>query len=602
MTVDDNGQSLLGLLRDDLGLRSVKDGCSPQGQCGCCTVLVDGKPRVACVTPARRVQGRSITTLEGLDDETRDGWAEAFCATGASQCGFCTPGIILRLEAAARSEAEAAAGAGNGESDGDSAGADTPGRRSGVVDNALLAHLCRCTGWQTITEAWWQHTRSAANDSAANDSAAEDSAAEDRAAGSTGRDLEAAARRAEIEGRSPQLVSPEVALGGGGFVADTAPADALVAVAAADGTWVVGESLADARSRAGKVQGRRTTVGHDWPLEVPPGEWVATLRTTWVEPAYLEPDAAWCDPGGEPRFGAANGGAFGAKRSTAGLGPMVANQARRLADEHRRPVLVLASREDATRLGPKRPPVAGAVAADGTGVLRYGVTPGSADLDDLAAQVAAVAPGLTIEPVEIPGPPVSGTVRAALWAEAAVLAAAAARAGAANAAATAGVAAATAGVAAATAGVMVTSPDGATAWAAIDRSSGPGHSASEQAAAPVIRVRVRCGPALDDVVLRSYCIGAAHMAWSWLTSEALTIDGDGVVHDLTVRSFGVLRAVDTPHIEVTIEADADPAGGDGPGVAVNGSDAVFAAVAAAGWLDRGRTRDWPVIDGPGRAH
>ncbi len=58
--------SLLDVLRDHLGLRSAKDGCSPQGQCGCCTVLVDGAPRVACVTPARRVAGRSVTTLDGL--------------------------------------------------------------------------------------------------------------------------------------------------------------------------------------------------------------------------------------------------------------------------------------------------------------------------------------------------------------------------------------------------------------------------------------------------------------------------------------------------------------------------------------------------------
>ena len=61
--VPDRGASLLEVLREDLGRRSAKDGCSPQGQCGCCTVLVDGQPRVACVTPARRVAGRSVTTV-----------------------------------------------------------------------------------------------------------------------------------------------------------------------------------------------------------------------------------------------------------------------------------------------------------------------------------------------------------------------------------------------------------------------------------------------------------------------------------------------------------------------------------------------------------
>src|SRR5580698_7442216 len=100
------GESLLEVLRHHLGRRSPKDGCSPQGQCGCCTVWVDGAPRVACVTPARRVAGREVTTLEGLDTDVRAAWAEAFTSVGASQCGFCTPGIIMRL-AALGSRAEA---------------------------------------------------------------------------------------------------------------------------------------------------------------------------------------------------------------------------------------------------------------------------------------------------------------------------------------------------------------------------------------------------------------------------------------------------------------------------------------------------------------
>src|SRR4051794_13275300 len=134
--VPDHGSSLLEVLRDRLGVRSVKDGCSPQGQCGCCTVLVDGAPRVACVTPARRVGGRAITTVDGLADA--DGWAEAFTAAGASQCGFCTPGIIVRLSAFAAT--------GRGPDDLD------------AVERALLAHLCRCTGWRTILDAWRAHT------------------------------------------------------------------------------------------------------------------------------------------------------------------------------------------------------------------------------------------------------------------------------------------------------------------------------------------------------------------------------------------------------------------------------------------------------------
>ncbi len=101
-----------------------------------------------------------------------------------------------------------------------------------------------------------------------------------------------------------------------------------------------------------------------------------------------------------------------------------------------------------------------------------------------------------------------------------------------------------------------------------------------------IAVTVRCGEVLDEIVLRSYCIGAAHMAWSWLTSEALAVDDLGEVHDLTVRSFGVLRAIDTPPITVEIVPEDRPS--------VNGSDAVFAAVATAGWLRAGCRQDWPV--------
>ena len=76
--VPDDGGTLLDVLRDRIGIRSVKDGCSPQGQCGCCTVLVDGQARVSCVTPARRANGRTVTTLDGLDPEVRTAWAEAF--------------------------------------------------------------------------------------------------------------------------------------------------------------------------------------------------------------------------------------------------------------------------------------------------------------------------------------------------------------------------------------------------------------------------------------------------------------------------------------------------------------------------------------------
>ncbi len=505
--VEDAGGTLLDVLRDRLGVNSVKDGCSPQGQCGCCTVLVNGQARVACVTPARRANGKEITTVDGLAEDRQERWANAFCATGGSQCGFCTPGIIVRLDALASK--------GNDPDD------------LGPVEQALLAHLCRCTGWQTITEAWLVFHSGEAPGNAAT---------------TGGRDLLAAARRAEIEGGAAQTVSPEVALGRGGFAADTAPANSLIAVPTDDGSWVVGETLAEARHAAGKVQGRRTTIDPQHPIELPEagpdGPWVATLRTTWVDPAYLETDASWCEPGGEPASPLANGGAFGGKTES-----KIGELARNLADEHGRPVLALGSREFTIQQGPKRPPVSGGVRADGSGELRVASTPG------IAEAIAAVAPEITVVEVEVPGPPTSADIRAAGWAEAVVL---------------------QAGARGTTAPVVA--PSGAVAEAKVDANG--------------IHVSVRCGQPLDDVILRSYCVGAAHMAWSWLTSEGLAIDTEGVIHDLTVRSFGILRAVDTPTIHVTIEPD--------DGEPVNGSDAVFAAVAAAGWLAAGQPQDWPV--------
>jgi hypothetical protein len=163
--------------------------------------------------------------------------------------------------------------------------------------------------------------------------------------------------------------------------------------------------------------------------------------------------------------------------------------------------------------------------------------------------VASVAPHLVVEEVDVAGPPTSSLLRAAGWAEAAVLLAGARG----------------------EAGPVVDPRSGARATAEI--------------AAGVVHVRVRAGDPLDPVVLRSYCTGAAHMALSWLSSEGIAVDDAGEVLDLTIRSFGVLRAMDTPPIKVEVEA------GDGP--AVRGSDAVFVAVASAAWLHLGCPVNWP---------
>jgi len=493
VVIPDSDGNLMDALRGYLGATSPKAGCSPQGQCGCCTVLVDGQPRVSCVTPVRRMAGRSITTLDGLDPDERSRWADAFTGTGGSQCGFCTPGIIMRF-AGLRAD-----------------GVTDPDR----VARSLHAHLCRCTGWQTVLEAWDAYGKTPKPCSG-----------------------EGANRRAFIEGRSHQAVARAIAMGQGGFAADTAPVDALVAVPDASGGWAVAETIQEARRVAGKVQGRRTTVDAVPPLDAPPGDWDVVLRTAWVEPAYLETDTAWCEPGGEPSSPLANGGAFGAKTDSP-----VSDAARRLADEHGRTVVAMMSREDTVQTGPKRPPVAGGAMADGTGIMRVVRTPGVSDA------INRLAPGLKVEEVDVAGPPTSITIRAAGWAEAVVL---------------------LAGARGYTGPVV--SPDGAVAEAEVE----PGR----------ISVSVRCGDPLDATVLRSYCIGAAHMAWSWVTSESLAVDASGVVSDLTIRSFGIVRATETPRIDVTIEPDNDPE-------PRNGSEAVFAAVAAATWIHLGTPSDWP---------
>ncbi|MEQ8719409.1 MAG: 2Fe-2S iron-sulfur cluster-binding protein [Acidimicrobiales bacterium] len=504
MSVPDDGASLLEVLRDRLGIRSPKDGCSPQGQCGCCTVLVDGQARVACVTPARRVAGREITTLDGMDEATRAEWADAFTACGASQCGFCTPGIIVRLESLRRRDG------------------DLTDRTS--VDRALAAHLCRCTGWNSIREA-------------AIVVSGGDLARGDQSGGGPARDLEAASLRAAIEGRGPQRVAADVALGAGGFADDSAPLDALVAVPDGAGGWSVAETLAAARALSGKIQGRRTTVPPAPPLEVPPGDWAVTLATSWVEPAYLEVDASWCEPGGEPASPLANGGAFGGK-STSPL-PEVA---RRLADEHGRAVRALWAREDVVREGPKRPPVSAGLDADGGGIVRVVETPG------VAATIAAVLPAVTVEPLTVAGPPTSLHLRAAGLAEAHALASALAGRP-----------------------LPFRTVDGAVAEA--------------EATDGRIVVRVSCGDPLDEIVLRSYCVGAAHMAWSMVTSESLSVAPDGTIGDLTVRSFGIVRSADMPPVDVEIlPSDGRP---------VNGSDAVFVAVTSAAWAARGFGPTWP---------
>ncbi len=133
VTVDDSHPHLLSALRDELDLISAKDGCSPSGQCGCCTVLLGDKAIVSCQVSLERAAGQEVTTLEGFDPAERQRFAEAFAAHGALQCGFCTPGILVRVKSLIDRK-------------GSSLTRDDAARFLG-------SNLCRCTGYVKVLDA-----------------------------------------------------------------------------------------------------------------------------------------------------------------------------------------------------------------------------------------------------------------------------------------------------------------------------------------------------------------------------------------------------------------------------------------------------------------
>jgi len=126
------GQSALDLLRERFRLISLKDACQPQGQCGCCLALVDGAPKTTCAIAAERLEGRSVVTLEGLPEAERRLFADAFQAAAGLQCGFCTPGLALRIKWLTDQDR-------------------TLTRPE--ISRALDGHLCRCTGYVKIVDA-----------------------------------------------------------------------------------------------------------------------------------------------------------------------------------------------------------------------------------------------------------------------------------------------------------------------------------------------------------------------------------------------------------------------------------------------------------------
>ncbi|MBN1773289.1 MAG: (2Fe-2S)-binding protein [Deltaproteobacteria bacterium] len=124
---------LLDVLRGPLGLTGTKEGCGA-GECGACTVLVDGRAVNACLYPAREIEGRAVTTIEGLGEPSGalSDVQQAFVERGAIQCGFCSPGMILAATALL---------------------AEHPEPTDEQIRDGLVGNLCRCTGYVQIVEA-----------------------------------------------------------------------------------------------------------------------------------------------------------------------------------------------------------------------------------------------------------------------------------------------------------------------------------------------------------------------------------------------------------------------------------------------------------------
>ena len=123
--------SLLNYLRNELDITSVKDGCSGQSACGACMVEIDGKAKLSCVTKLGKLEGADVTTMEGIPEAVKKVIASAFVEKGAVQCGFCTPGFIMRTKVLLQ---------------------DNPTPSKDEIKKALTLNLCRCTGYHKIIE------------------------------------------------------------------------------------------------------------------------------------------------------------------------------------------------------------------------------------------------------------------------------------------------------------------------------------------------------------------------------------------------------------------------------------------------------------------
>ncbi|MBC8106417.1 MAG: selenium-dependent xanthine dehydrogenase [Anaerolineae bacterium] len=132
----DEQRSLLSVLREDFGFTSLKNGCEPQASCGCCLLMIDGKPRLSCTMKPQQAAGKSLTTLEGLSDERRKQIADSFVSCGGVQCGFCIPGMAMRGHAIVE---------------------ENPNPTRADINFELRGHLCRCTGYTKIVDAIEQY-------------------------------------------------------------------------------------------------------------------------------------------------------------------------------------------------------------------------------------------------------------------------------------------------------------------------------------------------------------------------------------------------------------------------------------------------------------
>ncbi len=236
VSVGDHHDHLLAALRDELRITSPKDGCSPSGQCGCCTVLIDGKARISCQTSLEKAAGAEITTLEGVDEAERQRMADTFAAHGALQCGFCTPGIVMRTVALLDRDKETTR--------------DDAARHLG-------AHLCRCTGYVKILDA-----------------------VESLAAGET----PVAITEGGVGGRGVKYEGQELSLGDRGFIDDMEPEGCLhgaVVLSEHARADIMAIESADALTMPGVVavltaddvpgELRSGLIHKDWPAFIPVG-------------------------------------------------------------------------------------------------------------------------------------------------------------------------------------------------------------------------------------------------------------------------------------------------------------------------------------------